>query len=190
MNQRYILTGGPGAGKTTVLELLRKKGFPCRPEVAREIIKERLSLGLSPRPAPTQFAEEILAREIAQYDQSTRESPPIFFDRGIGDALCMLAQCDAIERDQIARHLLTRPYNRKVFIFPPWREIYTQDTERDQSYEEGIEVYNQIQQWYQELGFFLVQVPVGKAEQRVEFILTAVNTTDSHCTGLWPSSGG
>jgi len=190
MNQRYILTGGPGAGKTTVLELLRTKGFTCKPEVAREIIKERLSKGLSPRPAPAQFAQEILAKEIAQYDQSKLERPPIFFDRGIGDALCMLAQYGAMGDAQIASQLIQRPYNRMIFLFPPWREIYTTDAERDQSYEEAIEVYKEVRQWYQQLGFILVLVPLGRAERRVEFILNAViNTPNSHCTGAWPTGG-
>ena len=190
MNQRYILTGGPGAGKTTVLELLRIKGFTCKPDVAREIIKERLSKGLSPRPAPAQFVQEILAKEIAQYDQSTLERPPIFFDRGIGDALCMLAQCGAMGDAQIASQLIQRPYNQMIFLFPPWREIYTMDAERDQSYEEAIEVYEEVRQWYQRLGFILAPVPFGTAEQRVEFILnTAINTPNSHYAGAWPTGG-
>src|SRR5215510_5224456 len=188
MNQRYILTGGPGAGKTTVLELLRTKGFTCKPDVAREIIKERLSKGLSPRPAPDQFAQEILAKEIAQYDQSTLERPPIFFDRGIGDALCMMAKCGVLGDAQIASQLIQQPYNQMIFLFPPWREIYTQDAERDQSYEEAIQVYKEARQWYQQLGFILVLVPLGKVEQRVEFILnTVINTPNSCCDGEWPT---
>jgi predicted ATPase len=154
------------------------------PEVAREIIKERLSKGLSPRPAPAQFAQEIFAKEIEQYDQSTSESLPVFFDRGIGDALCMLAQCGAMGDAEIADHLDRRPYNRTVFLFPPWREIYTTDAERDQSYEEAIEVYNVVCRWYGRLGFTLTQVPTGCPEQRAEFILNAViDTPDRSCGG-------
>lgn len=183
MNQRYIFTGGPGAGKTTVLELLRTRGFTCKQEVAREIIKERLSKGLSPRPAPAQFAQEILVREIAQYDQSIPERPPIFFDRGIGDALYMLAQCGVMEEAQIASQLIRRPYNRMIFLFPPWREIYTTDAERDQSYEEASEVYRKLRQWYRQLGFTLVPVPLGRAEERMEFILkTVINAPSIHRT--------
>ena len=36
----FIITGGPGAGKTTVLTELQRLGFTCVPEVARQIIQE------------------------------------------------------------------------------------------------------------------------------------------------------
>ena len=38
----FIITGGPGAGKTTVLQELRQRGFICMDEVARDIIKEEM----------------------------------------------------------------------------------------------------------------------------------------------------
>ena len=39
----FVITGGPGVGKTTLLEALAKQGFPYVPEVAREIIREQAS---------------------------------------------------------------------------------------------------------------------------------------------------
>ena len=39
----FIITGGPGVGKTTLLEVLAKQGFPYVPEVARKIIREQVS---------------------------------------------------------------------------------------------------------------------------------------------------
>src|SRR5262249_17768793 len=105
-------------------------------------------------------------------------------------ALCMLAQCGAMGDAQIASQLIQRPYNQMVFLFPPWREIYTMDAERDQSYEEAIEVYEEVRQWYQRSGFILAPVPFGTVEQRVEFILNiAINTPNSHYAGAWPTGG-
>jgi predicted ATPase len=40
----FVLTGGPGVGKTTLLGELEKKKFKCVPEVAREIIKEQMKI--------------------------------------------------------------------------------------------------------------------------------------------------
>ena len=39
----FVITGGPGVGKTTLLEALAKQGFPYVPEVAREIIREQVA---------------------------------------------------------------------------------------------------------------------------------------------------
>ena len=36
----FIISGGPGSGKTTVLQELSKLGFPHAPEAARQIILE------------------------------------------------------------------------------------------------------------------------------------------------------
>ena len=174
MNRRYIFTGGPGAGKTTLLDLLREKDFTCVPEVAREIIKERLAKGLAPRPEPMQFARDILTEDIAQYDNTELGTQPIFFDRGIGDALYQLHECGKIQLDQITRYLSERPYNKKVFIFPPWPEIFVPDAERDQAYEEAVRVYQGLWDWYKQFNYTLVQVPVGEPVQRLEFIMNSL----------------
>lgn len=39
----FVITGGPGVGKTTLLETLAQQGFPYVPEIAREIIREQVS---------------------------------------------------------------------------------------------------------------------------------------------------
>ena len=41
----YIFTGGPGSGKSTVLEILKNKGYLTVNEVAREIIKNQVRTG-------------------------------------------------------------------------------------------------------------------------------------------------
>lgn len=41
----YILTGGPGVGKTSVLNELEKSGYTVMPETARAIIKEQMATG-------------------------------------------------------------------------------------------------------------------------------------------------
>jgi putative protein kinase ArgK-like GTPase of G3E family len=41
----FIISGGPGSGKTTVIRELVKLGFPHVPEVARQIIQEQMQVG-------------------------------------------------------------------------------------------------------------------------------------------------
>lgn len=42
-NNFYIITGGPGVGKTTVLNELGKSGYSVVPENARKIIQEQVA---------------------------------------------------------------------------------------------------------------------------------------------------
>jgi predicted ATPase len=41
----FVISGGPGAGKMTVLQELAKLGLRYAPEVAREIIREQVRPG-------------------------------------------------------------------------------------------------------------------------------------------------
>jgi predicted ATPase len=35
-------------------------------------------------------------------------------------------------------------YNRRVFIAPPWREIFQQDSERKQDFDEAVRTYDSL----------------------------------------------
>ena len=43
--QRIVITGGPGFGKTSIIDELESRNFPCQHEVSRTIIKEQLEIG-------------------------------------------------------------------------------------------------------------------------------------------------
>ena len=40
-----VITGGPGAGKTTLINLLREAGFATAPEAGRAIIQDQSAIG-------------------------------------------------------------------------------------------------------------------------------------------------
>ncbi|ARR08937.1 ATP-binding protein [Vibrio campbellii] len=39
MNNLIVFTGGPGSGKTSVIEHLIKLGYACAPETGRKVIQ-------------------------------------------------------------------------------------------------------------------------------------------------------
>ena len=41
----HIITGGPGSGKTSIIEALRERGYRCVDEVGRKIIREQVLIG-------------------------------------------------------------------------------------------------------------------------------------------------
>ena len=177
---RFVFTGGPGAGKTTALEALSASGYICVPETARKLIRSRLNSGMSPRPDPIEFAENILEADIANYQDLPTMRETSFFDRGIVDALCMLEQCHAISEYEIKEILRKYPYNSTVFLFPPWKAIYNTDGERDQSHAEAVHVYESLRSWYRNCGYCAVDVPIGDVRLRVDFILNSIIAASSH----------
>ncbi|WP_101674763.1 AAA family ATPase [Alloalcanivorax mobilis] len=175
MNYRFVVTGGPGGGKTTILTALAERGYSFAPESARRIIKERLAAGLSPRPEPVSFAHEILSTDIEKYRAVDTSVRPTFFDRGILDALYMLNAENALKHDEAARYIRNFPYNRVVFLLPPWEEIYGTDSERDQTFEQAAEVFEIMKRWYQKWGYETLEVPRSNVEERASFILEALD---------------
>ena len=169
----YVITGGPGGGKTSLLECLASKGYPYVPEAAREIIKERLSKGLSPRPDPKNFAEQIFEKDWANFI-SNSDLSIVFFDRSFVDSTCLLFDANADAHDKIRDTHLNNRYNSTVFVTPPWMEIYRTDSERDQSFDEAIRVYQRLENWYREHGYDIVILPKDTVENRATFILGRV----------------
>lgn len=170
----YVITGGPGGGKTSLLESLSSKGYKYIPETARQIIKERLSNGLPPRPDPKIFAEEIFNKDWTNFISNSSVTSILFFDRSFMDSACQLFDSDAVGYNKIKDSYLQNRFNTKVFITSPWREIYRNDSERDQSFEESIVVHDRLEKWYREHDYNIIVLPKDTIENRAEFILKHV----------------
>jgi predicted ATPase len=65
-------------------------------------------------------------------------------------------------------------YWRRVFLAPPWREIYKIDSERKQNFDEAVRTYSLMQNTYEGCGYEVVTMPRVSVEERVEFILSDV----------------
>ena len=112
-NLPFVLTGGPGTGKSTVLGLLANQGCFCISESARGIIRQRTNQGLPKRPEP------ILEADILAYEKIPKCDYPIFIDRGIADVLNMLFEIGKVDLAEAKRRLSIYPIQRQVFFFKP-----------------------------------------------------------------------
>jgi predicted ATPase len=171
-NNFYIITGGPGGGKTSLLENLGANGFKYVSETGRQIIKERLLKGLSPRPESNVFAQQMFAKDLDNYISNSNNRSVIFFDRSFIDSAFLIFQGDKKYHTGIKEILKIKRYNSKVFIAPPWKEIYCTDNERDQTFEEAIIIYERLYKWYEINGYDLIIIPKDSIENRAEFVLT------------------
>jgi predicted ATPase len=176
---RYILTGGPGAGKTTLLDALASLGYATVEESARAIIAERLAAGRTPRPQAAQFAREILLRDIAKYERTRSLPDPVIFDRGAVEAIGPVQEHETWPRLELERMLSAYPFDPPVFVLPPWPEIYTLDTERDQSYADAVKVYEKVVRWYSRCGYPLHEVPCLPVEERARYVHQVLSRRDA-----------
>lgn len=169
----YVITGGPGAGKTTLLLELKRRGYNCVEEVARKIIREQMAVGGAALPwgGRRKYIELMLSRSVRDFAGMEDAAGLCFFDRGLPDAFAY-AGLSGMAFDKAWENLTAEcRYNDRVFVLPPWEEIYRRDEERRQSYGEAVETYCRIKRQYEDLGYKPVEVPRLPVSERADFVL-------------------
>jgi predicted ATPase len=168
----FVLTGGPGAGKTTLIEALAQAGVTTVAEAGRAVIRDEEARGGRALPwlNPLAFAGAMLARDVASYGAMRDTEAPVVFDRGIPDIAGYL-RLEGLEPPQALRAAIRRHrYQPCVFICPPWREIYTADSERRQSFDVARRTHRVMAEVYGELGYELIEVPRASVDARARFV--------------------
>jgi predicted ATPase len=179
-NNFHIITGGPGSGKSTLIDALRSHAYLCVDEVARDIIQEQTRIGGDALHTGNRikFRELMLARSIETYEEARDATEPVFFDRGIPDLIGYSHLINVIVTDDILTAAHRYRYHTKIFLAPPWQEIYEHDAERKQSWDEAIATYQCIAAGYTEAGYELIELPKCAVDERVEFVLRNIGTQD------------
>jgi len=176
MNQRrYIITGAPSTGKSTVINKLGDQHVTF-PEVARKVIQEQLKLNSNKVPWLNnyEFSKLVVAQQIQ--DRSTQVNEPVFYDRGIPDVIAYLNYYKQKEYlHEFLAHANNYRYSNKVFLMPPWEGIYQNDTERKETFKEAQAINEQLIESYQTLNYEIIEVPFVNSKERVKFILDQIN---------------
>lgn len=169
----YIFTGGPGSGKSTVLEILKGKGYMTVEEVAREIIKKQVDTNGDAVPWGNivRYANLMLFKSIFDFEELIHIERPCFFDRGIIDTLGYARLINIPITSRMNKVANIYRYNSKVFLFPFWQEIYVNDAERKQNPEEARETCRILKETYENYGYEIVNVPLLSPKERAEWIL-------------------
>ncbi len=177
MQQRIVITGGPGTGKTTLINELERRNFKCTPEISRQVTLMARKNGIDHLflEDPLLFSKLLLEGREQQYiDASNTSASVIFFDRGIPDVHAYMNHFNTKYPDIYIKKSEKYKYDH-IFLLPPWEDIYTTDNERYESYELSINIYNHLKIAYTELNYKIVEVPFGKVNYRVDFILKQLN---------------
>ncbi len=170
---RYIITGGPGSGKSTLIEALKREGYTCFDEVSRKIIAHQQEIGgdLFPWGDLPGFAE-VCYVEMLKDVNNAPENQPIFYDRGIPDIAAYLKNRDLPVNPEFIEGM--KYYQSVVFLCPPWKEIFINDAQRPESFELAQRLYSSLYYTYQSLGCRIIELTKSPVGDRVEFVLGTI----------------
>ncbi len=159
-NGRYVITGGPGAGKTTTLNELRNMGYQIVPEAARMIIEHGWG---DPRKDLSAFQKKVVALQLSLEQMVDGFA---FCDRGFPDVI-------AYSRlGNIFPPIISCDRYSGVFLIDP--VPFQNDSVRWESKEQARVIHDEIERAYRELNYDIVKVPVLSPKERAEFIVKSL----------------
>jgi len=171
-HSKIVILGGPGTGKSSVLQELENRGYPCLHEVSREIILKAQKDGIEQLflTNPLLFSEKLLEGRISQFKEANKVEQPVFIDRGIPDVSAYM-DFKQEEYPSVFKEANKSHKYHQAFILPVWPEIYTSDNERYESLGEALEIEKHLIKTYSDLGYQLIEVPKVSIKERADFIL-------------------
>jgi len=170
--KRIVLTGGPGTGKSTLLEALGRKEHAIHRENARAWIAAHKHDEKAPMPwrELERFSEKMIEAGIQSYESALPGSFN-FYDRGLPDTLAYLR----LEQRPIPAEWIslmsTYRYEDPIFVAPPWESIYCVDGERTEDFETTMRIHDQLIEVYDSLGYQWVELPLATVEERLDFVM-------------------
>lgn len=168
--RKYVLTGGPGCGKSTLAKGLEKEGFDVVPEMARAVIDYQLSVDGDALPWKNRnkFQEAVIIGQALQ-EQSLPEEKPIVLDRAMPDNLAYLINDGNVVPEYLSG--IFDSFGNYEHVFIPDPIPYVNDYARRENEQEAMKLHDLIGRTYRSLGNTITEVPIfhGNGE-RAEYV--------------------
>jgi len=179
--KRFILTGTPGSGKTSVIRELEKFGHAVIHEAATDMIAQEQAKGIEKPWEEPEFVDQIVRMQKERQMNATGDLQ--FYDRSpfctyaLGKYLAYWKDLEfkplPVLLDEIDRCLKNGVYQNRIFFFENLGFIEHTDA-RKISYEDAL-IFEQIHLDVYKVGFDIMMVPKGLTiAQRCEFILERI----------------
>lgn len=191
--EKYVITGGPGTGKSTLVRYLAGQGFATVGEAARTIIRAEQAKaarydGYAPIVPWADFEhfQALVSNRIAR--QQARVEGPVFADRDQPDAIGYFWEQDEEPPAYLLDRILRRPPT-KVFLLDPLH--YAPDAERVEDAERAQRLHELIAEGYRWIGADVTRVPRFSEDKhesldaRTRFILDSIEPAQGELEAMF-----
>ncbi len=173
MAQMYVITGGPGTGKSTVIAELAKLGYQTVPEAARLVMEEEQNKlqPILPWTNLYEFQRRTIAKQLNL--EAQLKSGIAFLDRGRRDCVgyCRKGRIDV--PPEVTAALSTENY-QYIFLMEPLCQ-YVTDQHRRETQEKALDLHHFIAAAYRDGGYLPITVPALSPSERVNYILCYIH---------------
>ncbi|NLR92983.1 AAA family ATPase [Flammeovirga agarivorans] len=168
-----IISGAAGTGKTTLINTIERSGVLTMPEASRQVIIDEQKYGREGMPWKNveRFSELVFQKKL---DHLREYSEAIFCDRSIIDTIAYLRFQEKPVPDYLTSFPFHRYYKKEVFFALPWKEIYTKDPQRPESFSYQQQLSPVLEKTYLDYGFEIVYLPFTSVQSRLDFVLNKV----------------
>ncbi|MFL2629002.1 MAG: AAA family ATPase [Flavobacteriaceae bacterium] len=178
INKKIIITGGPGSGKTEIINELEKRGYHVKHEIVRVLYKKGKNKGVNAfKDDPLGFTNKLVDYRINQFYSCSElnynsNKPYIFFDRGIHDSFAYL---NFLKKKHDYQKIICSFSYDFVFLLNPWKKIYIKDNERMESFKDSKKLFNYIKVIYKEAKIKTKIIMNDSVKNRVDYIISYLN---------------
>lgn len=171
MDRFVVLSGCSGGGKSTLLTELARRGFAVVEEPGRRIVEAERASGGNALPWIDMegFLRRAITMALADREAACSNRGITFFDRGLVDAASALETLTG--EPAVARDCHDHRYAPRVFLTPPWPEIYVTDAARQHDLAAAIIEYDRLIALYPALGYETFVLPKVPVVERADIVL-------------------
>jgi predicted ATPase len=160
-----VISGGPSAGKTTVIEALENLDFPVLYEIGTDLIREG---NISPQRERDAFQKEYLRRQLEAEAKLLSLNKLCFLDRGLLDGMAYYV-LDGM-KIPVEFDKLDVSHYALMFLLEQL-PVWVDNGVRYEEPEIAKLIAPMIEEHYKARGVPVIHVPVMPVDERVEFIL-------------------